>query len=166
MDDSALRNRRRFLEGVSVGGGVLLAGCTEQLDLGGSDPDQMDSGDDASAGGVAAIAAIDQEAMEEEQVKLQEEFRSGNISREEARAEMETIQQEYLDEAMDALIETLESADSVSIEDEYPSMGAVTASGDAAALLGLLDSEDVSGLVSKADVESQVQTQQAQTTQG
>jgi hypothetical protein len=32
MDDPTT-TRRRLLEGASVGGGALLAGCTDQLDL-------------------------------------------------------------------------------------------------------------------------------------
>ena len=166
MDDSIPRNRRRFLEGVGVGSGLLLAGCTEQLGLGGdSGTDQVDSGDGETADGVAAIAAVDQEAIREEQVELQEELQRGNISQEEAQEELATLREEYLEEAMNALTTTVEETEGAAVDEEYRSLGAVIVTGEAGAILGMLDSEDVSAFVSRADVESQIQAQQTQTTQ-
>jgi len=165
MDDSIPRNRRRFLEGVGVGSGLLLAGCTEQLGLDGDDgADQVDSGDGETAAGVAAIAAVDQEAIREAQVELQEELQRGNISQEEAQEELATLREEYLDEAMNALTTTVEETEGAAVDEEYRSLGAVIVTGEAGAVLGMLDSEDVSAFVSRADVESQIQAQQTQTT--
>jgi len=164
MDDPIPTNRRRFLEGVSVGGATALAGCTDQLDLGGDGGDgtaeQADSGSDAGASGVAAIATIDQEAIQEEQAKLRTELQNGNITREEAQEELATLQQEYLDEAMNALGDTAAEAEGVTVEEEYRSLGAVIVTGDAGSILGLLNTDDVSALVPKADVEERAQTAQ------
>ncbi|MGQ4555806.1 twin-arginine translocation signal domain-containing protein [Halobellus sp. GM3] len=160
MDDSILQDRRRFLGGLGVGGGLLLAGCTEQLSPSDEAREQVDEGGDETASGVAAIAAVDQEGMQEEQARLREELQSGNLSREEAQEELVSLQESYLNEAMDALSGTLEAQEGVTVDEEYRSLGAVTVSGDAGAILSVLDSEDVSAFVAKADVESRVQTQE------
>lgn len=154
MDDPTATKRRRLLEGISVGGTTLLAGCTDQLALGGDGTDErMDSGSDAGADGVAAIATIDREAIREEQAELRTELQNGNISQEEAQEELATLQEEYLQEAISALADTAEAAEGVTVEDEYRSLGAVIVSGDPGPILGLLNSEDVSALVPRSDVE-------------
>ncbi|MFD1597419.1 hypothetical protein [Halobellus rarus] len=162
MDDPTLTKRRRLLEGISVGGATLLAGCTDQLDLsgdGGAD-EQVGSDSEAGADGVAAIAAVDQEAIQEEQTRLRSELQSGNISQEEAQEELATLQQEYLDEAMTALGDTAAEAEGVTVETEYRSFGAVIVTGDAGGILGILNADAVSALVPKADVEERAQSAQ------
>jgi hypothetical protein len=66
---------------------------------------------------------------------------------------------------MNALTTTVEETEGATVDEEYRSLGAVTVTGEAGAILGMLDSEDVSAFVSRADVESQIQAQQTQTTQ-
>ena len=162
MDDLTSTRRRRFLESVSVGGAALLAGCTDQLDVGsGGDTDEQvtseASGDTAR---VAAIVSIDQAALQEEQAKLQEELQNGNLTQEEAREEFSTLQEEYIGEAITALTGTVEATEGVSVDDEYESLGAVTVSGEPAGILGVLDADSVSAFVSKADLDAQVQSTQ------
>ncbi|WP_144901670.1 hypothetical protein [Halobellus captivus] len=159
MDDLTPTNRRRFLEGASIGGATLLAGCTDQLDLGGQEASdaQSESPNESSSDGVGAIAAVDQQAMQEEQVRLQEEIQSGNLTQEEAREEYATIQSEYIEEAITALTDAAEAQEGVSVEEEYDSFGAVIVSGDAGGILQLLNSDEVSALVSQADIEAQTQ---------
>ncbi|WP_336022232.1 hypothetical protein [Halobellus salinisoli] len=163
MDDPTPTNRRRFLEGVSVGGATLLAGCTDQLDVGsegGDANEQVTAGSDGSTASVAAIVAVDQAALQEEQAELQEEFRNGNLTQEEAREELSTLQEEYVGEAITNLTGTVEETEGVSVDDEYRSLGAVTVSGNARAVLRILDAESVSALVSKADLDAQMQSTQ------
>ncbi|QCC48230.1 hypothetical protein [Halobellus limi] len=162
MDDPTPTKRRRLLEGISVGGATLLAGCTDQLDLGGDggSDEQVDSGSDAGADGVAAIAAIDQEAIQEEQARLRSELQSGNISQQEAQEELATLQQEYLDEAVTALGDTAAEAEGVTVEAEYRSLGAVVVTGDAGGILGILNTDAVRALVPRSDVEERAQSAQ------
>lgn len=183
MDDSIL-NRRRFLAGASAGSGLFLAGCADQLGLG--DGGQTDtpgendggtdvSGSDATAAedeeagpdgatdaAVAAIAAIDQQGLREEQMDIQRQVQSGEMDQEEAQQEMAAVQEEYISEAIGALTDRVEETEGVSVEDEYSSLGAVTLTGEAEAILGLLSSDDVSALVSAADVEARAAQQEEQ----
>lgn len=165
MDDSTLQNRRRFLEGVSVGGGVLLAGCAGQL--GGDTQENVQEGTTATgSGGVAAVAAVDQQAMRQEQASIREDVQSGEMNQTEAREAMSQLRQKYVGQAVDSLTATVEETDGVSAGETYDEFGVVVIEGDAGAILGLLDSDDVRALVSKADVEEQVakRTEQANST--
>jgi len=162
MDDPTT-TRRRLLEGASVGGGALLAGCTDQFDLGGggsgtgTDAAQTDAGG-TTVDGVGAIATVDQEALQQEQLEIREELQSGNITQEEARQQAQELQQEYISDAVSTLAETANATDGVEVAEEYTSLGAIVLSGDAVAIIGLLDSEDVSALVSRSDVEDRAET--------
>jgi len=160
--------RRRLLEGASVGGGALLAGCTDQLDLGGgsgtgTDAEHTDGS--TTVDGVGAIATVDQEALQQERLAIREELQNGNITQEEAREQAAELQQEYISEAVTALAETAESTEGIEVVEEYSSLGAVVISGEAAPVLGLLDSEDVSALVSRSDVEDRAGTETATATE-
>ena len=170
MDDTTT-TRRRLLEGASVGGGALLAGCTDQLDLGsgsgtetGDEAAQTD-GDGATVDGVGAIAAVDQEALQQEQLRIREELQNGNISRAEAQEQAAELQEEFINDAVSALAETAEGTDGVDVVAEYSTLGAVVLTGDAAAIIGLLDAENVSALVSRSDVEDRAGTGTATETQ-
>lgn len=162
MDDPTT-TRRRLLEGASVGGGALLAGCTDQLDLGGggsgtdTDAAQTD-GDGATVDGVGAIAAVDQEALQQEQLRIREELQNGNISQEEAQEQAADLQEEFISDAVSALAETAEATDGVDVAEEYTTLGAVVLTGEAAPIIGLLDSENVSALVSRSDVEDRAES--------
>jgi hypothetical protein len=166
MDDPTT-TRRRLLEGASVGGGALLAGCTDQLDLGGgsetgtdTDAAQTDAGG-TTVDGVGAIATVDQEALRQEQLTIREELQAGNITQEEAREQAAELQEEFISDAVSALAETAAATDGVDVVDEYTSLGAVVLTGEAAPIIGLLDSEDVSALVSQSDVEDRAGTETA-----
>jgi hypothetical protein len=172
MDDSTTTTRRRLLEGASVGGGALLAGCTDQLDLGGggsgtgtgSEAAQTDA-DGATVDGVGAIVAINQEALQQEQLAIREELQNGNITREEAQEQAAELQGELISDAVSALAETAETTDGVDVVEEYTTLGAIVLSGEAVPIIGLLDSENVSALVSRSDVEDRAGTETATTTE-
>lgn len=181
MDDSTLKNRRRFLESLSVGGGILLAGCTDQLSLDGDGArdGQTDSqtteqtgtesagqgGSVQASGDAAAIAALDQQAMQQEQASIQQDVQNGDINQTEAQQQMAQLQQKYVSQAMESLTQTLSETEGVSVVDQYDSLGAVTVEGDASAILGVLESDDVSAFVSVSDLREQLEMQQSQQTQ-
>lgn len=154
MDGSSLTNRRRFLEGAGLGGTILLAGCAEQFGVG---DDGQSEADGDGLDGVAAIAEIDQQAMQKEQVEIQQQVANGELNQTEAQEAMIDVQETYVGEAVDALTGTIEDADGVEVGETYSSLGAVTVTGEPADVLGLLGSEDVRALVSAADVEEQAQ---------
>ena len=158
MDDPTT-TRRRLLEGASVGGGALLAGCTDQLDLGGGSGSDDAAQTDAAVDGVGAIATVDQEALQEEQLAIREELRTGNISREEAQQQASELREEFIGEAVSGLAETAAATDGVDVASEYASLGAVVVTGEAAPIIGLLNSEDVRALVPRSDVEDQAGTE-------
>jgi hypothetical protein len=164
MDDP-MTTRRRLLEGASVGGGALLAGCTDRLDLGGGDGEsgsgtdtvQAESGG-TSIDGVGAIATVDQEALRQAQLEIRESLQAGNITREEAQEEFSQLREQYITEAVSALAETAAETDGVDVGQEYPSLGAVILTGEAAPIIRILDSADVSALVARSDVEDRAGT--------
>lgn len=167
MDDSTLRNRRRFLEGLSVGGGVLLAGCADQFGGGSQENVQQDGTETTGTAGdsgasVAAVAAVDQQAMREEQAAVRQDVQNGEMNRTEARQKMSDIQSKYVGEAVNTLTGTVEETDGVSVGRTYDDFGVVTVEGDAGPILNLLGSDDVRAFVSVADVEEQVAKQQQQ----
>ncbi|WP_363466085.1 hypothetical protein [Halogeometricum borinquense] len=166
MDDSTLKNRRRFLESVSVGGAMLLAGCTDQLSLGESDLSNSQNGSQEgtteATGDAAVIAALDREAIQKEQAAIQKDVENGDMNRTEARTKMVELQEKYVTKAIDSLTGTLQETDGVTVGKTYQSLAAVTVEGDAGAILSVLDSDDVNALVSVADVEAQVKRQQTQ----
>lgn len=166
MDDSTLRNRRRFLEGVSVGGGMLLAGCADRFGGGSQESVRQDGGETTGTGAaVAAVASVDQRAMREEQATVRQDVQNGEMNRTEARQRMSDIQSKYVGEAVNTLTGTVEGTDGVSVGKTYDDFGVVTVEGDAGAILGLLDSDDVQAFVSVADVEEQVAKQRANATE-
>lgn len=171
MGDPTTADRRRFLEGVGIGGGILLAGCTERIGPGGDDAeDQTDSGQQNQTnssqegeGDAVAIAAVDQEAMQEEQASIQEDVQNGDMDQEEAQKEITELQEEFVGEALEALTETIEDADDVDVAETFDALGGISIDGESGAVLELLESDDVSGLVSVADAEARAE---ASTQQG
>jgi hypothetical protein len=161
MDDPTT-TRRRLLEGASVGGGALLAGCADQFDVGGGSGTDTDAAqadvDGAAVDGVGAIATVDQEALQQEQLSIREALQAGNITRQEAQEQAAALREEFISDAVSALAETAAATDGVEVGQEYPTLGAVVLTGDAAAIIGLLDSADVSALVSRSDVEDRAGT--------
>jgi hypothetical protein len=160
--------RRRLLESATVGGGALLAGCADQLDVGGdggtdseTDAGQMESGGTA-VDGVGAIATVDQEALQQEQLEIRAALQSGNITQEEAQQQASELREQYIADAVTALAETANGTDGIEVGEEYPSLGAVILTGEAAPILGILSSDDVSALVARSDVENRAETATAE----
>lgn len=151
MDDTPQRNRRRFLQGLGVGGGTLLAGCS-QLGIGGNG-----DGNGGSAA-AAAIPAVDQQAIQQGQARIQSEVQSGNMTQAEAQEEIAALQEEHIGQGLDDLESEIGSTDGVSVAQRYDALGAITLEGEAGPILGLLDTDVASQLVSTADVEEAAQS--------
>ena len=113
----------------------------------------------AEVDGVGAIATVDQEALQEEQLAIREELQTGNISREEAQQQASELREEFIGEAVSGLAETAAATDGVDVASEYASLGAVVVTGEAAPIIGLLNSEDARALVPRSDVEDQAGTE-------
>ncbi|WP_239638718.1 MULTISPECIES: hypothetical protein [Halorubrum] len=153
--------RRRVLAAAATGSTLGLAGCG---DLGGSDGDaagQTDNGTDGSdAGGdgsgsgedASATVALDvqseiQAAREEVRTRVQE----GNLSQEDAQAELADAQREIVAAAVDDLESYAAGVDGLGIDEANERAGAVLVSGPAAAILDALGAKPVSALLSADD---------------
>lgn len=157
MTDSTAATRRRLLAGAGAGGAALLAGCAERLGL--QDGGDNESTDNESAGdnrveadGVGVVAPVDQQELQQVRVEVQQEVQAGNLSEDEAQAEIQSRQEAVIREALDPMIQLLEENGSIEILEEYQAFAAVRADGDAAALLSTVDAEEVSALVSASDL--------------
>lgn len=183
MDDP-LTKRRKFLQGAGVSGTALLAGCTGILDSDDDDdttPDDdalLDANDDAAddaANGdaddgdvddgddqddsiqhgdgdtreVGIVAEPDQEALAE----LQQEAQAGEIEQEEAIER----QQEIIEEAIENLTEVLQTETDIQVDEEFPDLGAVRATGDPSEIVDSLTSARVSALVETGELEVEQQ---------
>lgn len=170
MEDP-LTKRRRFLQGVGVSGTALLAGCSGILDsqesddetpeddsqdgTDGTDTDDGSGGDDSIERGegdtreVGIVAEPDQQALQ----GLQQKVRSGELNQSQAVER----QQEIIRTAIDELKEILQSETEIEVNDEYPQLGAVLATGDPSELVDSLTSSKVSVLISPESLQNQQQ---------
>jgi hypothetical protein len=175
MEDP-LTKRRRFLQGVGVSGTALLAGCSGILDTqesddetpeddgstddgqdgtDGSDTDDGSSEDDSIERGdgdtreVGIVAEPDQQALQ----GLQQKVRSGELNQTQAVER----QREIIQTAIDELKEILQSETDIEVNDEYPQLGAVLATGDPYELVDSLTSSKVSVLISPESLQTQQQ---------
>lgn len=161
MVDNIDAGRRRFLQGAGISGTALLAGCTEQLGLDGS---QEDSGPN----GIGIVASIDQQELQEIQATIQEEVRedvqedveSGDVAEDEAQEEIQQRFQEregeiieFLEEEIETMTSEIEAESSIEIIETFPRNGAVRADGDAGELIGALELDPVQQLVSASDLQ-------------
>jgi len=154
-----LTKRRKFLQSAGVGGTALLAGCTEFFqsveeseqtdetgdadgkgngstdtqDGNGDTDDQNDNTGTQDNPQVGIIAIVDQKAMQEIQVKLQ----NGEIDQEKANER----QDEIIQEGIDAVVEEVENTDGVQVDETFLQIGAVLASGPPAGLIAILNSD-------------------------
>jgi hypothetical protein len=171
-------SRRRFLELAGTGTALSIAGCsglggggeeTTADPLNGTDgtgdPDVTDGTPAQTAGEETSVGVAlsgDQEKLQEEQQKIQSELQSGNLSREEAAAQYQEVQKRLQSEAMAAFQGRVESTDGLSLDDSLEQFGITLVTGTPATLLGTLEFEEVSAIVS----ESRFQQAKAQAEQG
>jgi len=150
--------RRRVLAAAATGSTLGLAGCgdlggdaTGQTDdgNGGSDAsgDGSGSGEDASATVALDVQSEIQAAREEVRTRVQE----GNLSQEDAQAELLDAQREIVAAAVDDLESYAADVDGLGIDETNELAGAVLVSGPAAAIVDALGAEPVNALLSADD---------------
>ncbi|WP_241432950.1 hypothetical protein [Halorubrum tebenquichense] len=152
--------RRRVLAAAATGSTLGLAGCG---DLGGSDGDaagQTDDGNDGTDGGdgsgsgedASATVALDvQDEIQTAQEDIRTRVQEGNLSQEDARAELLDAQREIVSAAVDDLGSYAADVDGFGIDEANERAGLVLVSGPAAAVLDALEADPVSGLLSADD---------------
>lgn len=157
--------RRRVLAAAATGSTLSLAGCGS-LGSDGSEPDsdadqtegaESDDGDGetdetGSAAAGAATAAVDIQAdLQAVQSDVRERLQAGNITQEEAQTELREAQIELLEEAVARVEAYAAETDGLAVSRTNERAGAVLVSGDAGAVLDVLDTESVTALLSAGD---------------
>lgn len=136
-------NRRRFLQGVGIGSGIGVAGCTSlEMENAASDDGE---GTDRNPAEVAVLMEIDDRAIQQRQVELQQSVQDGELSQQEMREELKAFVEQLSTDAADQF--GSEAGDAIEIEERVLDRGALVVSGDATALIEALQYESVTALV-------------------
>lgn len=158
--------RRRVLAAAATGSTLSLAGCsslgsdgaesgdgadqTEGSESDDGDGETDETGSATSTG--AATAAVDIQAdLQAAQSDVRERLQAGNITQEEAQTEIQEAQIELLEEAVSTVEAHAAETDGLDVSRTNERAGAVLVSGDAGAVLGVLDTESVTALLSADD---------------
>ena len=152
--------RREFVTLAGGGAAASMAGC---LGFGGDDEDpvpidadgselddtveQQDEIEDVDGLATAAVEP-DDEALFEIQMEIQEQVEEGELSEEEAQQRIQEAQQELIEEANVTFLDRVDDEDGVIVEDSVEELGAFLLDGEAEPILGLLDLDEVSALLS------------------
>jgi DNA gyrase/topoisomerase IV subunit A len=143
MADQSTLNRRRVLELSGVGSTLAVAGCLSQLN--GSDSLSGDRGELAEDERRVTMAVrVDQQALQQKQLQLQQEIQSGNKTQEEARTELEELQAQLVDEAFQTVLDEFEPLD-LTIENTVD-RGLMLVAGPATDLIDATDTDVVEAL--------------------
>ncbi len=149
-------SRRRVLAATATGSALSLAGCAAL------DGDEEDAPEDVEPsadvddeevpepeGEAAATVAVDIEArMAEREAEINEQVEEGEIDEEEAQMAFQEAQLEALEEATEAIESVVEGLDGLAVLDSIVEAGAILVDGDAIAIVGMLDEDDVAALLS------------------
>lgn len=152
-------DRRRFLQLAGTGAAISVAGCNS-LQNGGeqSTPEANDEIEDTAT--VTLAVEIDEEALQEEQVKLQQQLANNTINQTEAQERFVSFQSELIAEAISRLEERVQDDPAISIDDTAEQLGIVLVSGTPKALIETLSSDVARGLFPEATFEeAQAQSQ-------
>lgn len=156
MTDDPTINRRRLLELTSVGTGIAVAGCMNQLNDDGGDGGEGDG----ESRQVTMQVQIDQQGLQARQQELAQEVRAGNTTQQEARQEIQSLQQEAAEDAIESAESEFESS-SLTIEDRISSQGVLLVTGSDGDILDTLDTDLVS-LIAPASLFEEARTLQQQ----
>ena len=146
--------RRRVLAAAATGSTLGIAGCSGLADDGDATPTQTDDGAGDGDGGddAAATVALDvqaeiQAAREEITTRVEE----GNLTQEEARSALRDEQVEIVSAAIEDLESYAADTGELSVERANEQAGAALVAGAPAAVLGTLEADPVSALLSASD---------------
>lgn len=155
--------RRRVLQFTGAGATASLAGCSGMLSENESDELQADREPDIEPSeGVTAVVQPSQEELMGLQQEVRTEVEEGELSQQEAQAEMQERRGElYLSRAIE-----LESAvaddDDLSVEAAIGEQGALLLTGSDEGLIGLLRGNEVDALLPGEDYEEALQAQESE----
>lgn len=151
MTDESLFNRRRVLELSGVGTSLAVAGCMNQLD-----------GSEAEDGSyqVGIALQIDQQRLQSEQLQIQQEVQSGNLSEEDAQTQIQELQQQLVDESFETVESEFESTD-ITIDDRMD-RGLMLITGSATDILDALGLDSVQAVVDSSTFEDAQAAQEQQ----
>ena len=147
MDETS---RRQVLGATVTGATLSLAGCSALED----DDTPTTDGSETSA----TIAVDIDERMAEREAEIQQQLEDEEISQEEAQAEFQAAQLEALENAVEAVESHVGDVDGLRVTGTSSQAGAILVDGDPAAMIEILENDDVSALVSAAQFE-QIQDQ-------
>lgn len=146
--------RRNVLAAAVTGSTLGLAGCGDLAGSDGNVPEQTDDegsglSDDSEAR--ATIALDVQEEIQEAQEEIGTRVQEGNLSREDAQAELRATQIEIISAAIEDVRTYVADVDGLTVENANRQAGAIFVTGPGAAILGTLKSELVNALLSATD---------------
>lgn len=122
-------------------------------DVDDTDDDTVDQTDEEAepedVEGVATAAVEpDQQEMFELQMEIQQQVEEGELTEEEAQQEIQEAQAELVEEANETFLDRIDDEPDVTVEDSLEDVGAFLLDGEAEPILGLLNHEEVSALLS------------------
>ena len=154
-------DRRRFLQLAGTGATVSLAGCNALQGGDGQPAADTDDGPEGTATVTLAVA-IDQEAMRQRQMELQEKLQNGTINQTEAQQQLRAIQTELVGDAIETFRERADGDDSLTIDDTEEQLGILLVSGSPASLIDTLSDDVVRGLLPETTFEEAKAQSQSQ----
>jgi len=175
MTDDPTINRRRLLELTSVGTGMAVAGCMNQVNDGQSSENGTDesgsseNGSDGNRRQVTMSVQIDQQEIQTRQQELLQEVQAGNTTQQEAQEEIQSLQEAAVEEALASAESEFESSN-LTIEEQIASQGVLLVSGSEGDILDILETDVIqaiaaSSLFEQAQTVQQQQQQQSESAQ-
>lgn len=138
--------RRRVLAAAATGTTLSFAGCSS---LGSDGTDGSAQTGDASTDEASATVALDiQSDLQAAQNDIRQRLQEGNLTQTEAQAELRETQLDLLTEAVSTVESYASDTEGLTVSQTNAQAGAVLVSGAPASVLGVLDADSVSALLS------------------
>ena len=141
MDDAL--SRRRLVQLGGTGTALTLAGCQSMPGV-----FDQDDGTPDGAPTVAIAPPIDQEELMMVQQEAMQQAEEDDLSEEEAMAEAQEAQAELIEGYLDDLEARVDETDGIAVAETSTQLGLALVDGDAEALIGALEYDEVSGIIS------------------
>lgn len=148
---------------LALAGLVLLAGCLHGGSGNGDGTADVDS-EESTVGVVAGLSAEDQQELQSLQQQLQIEAQQGNMSQQELQqrqGEIRERQQQAVNDSLESVRSSIQDTETVEVVDEGQGQVPVfIVTGSSSEILGLLENERVSAIVSEEQATQALQPQQ------
>jgi len=147
---------------LAVVGLVLLTGCLHGGGGNGGDTTDVD-GEESTVGVVAGLSTEDQQELQSLQQQFQIDAQQGNMSQQELRqrqSEIRQRQQEAVNASLGNITSAIENAETLEVVDQGGSQAPIIiVSGNSNEILGLLENDRVSAIVSEETASQALQAQ-------